>query len=371
MRALRWVIGGVPCAIGVGVLAYGCGDYIGLCDYNMCVAPDGGPDGAADAPHPDAGDGATRIDAGDAGDGAVQEEDAPFDAPVEAGVECDSAAALVCNGQCVDPTLPAHCGSCTNQCPGPASMMGQATCTTSADASETCGVSCSAGYHLCNNGDCLANSDEPSVTTDPCVLTEAFGVFAAPTGNDAAGCGTRAMPCATIGHAMDVAVGMTGIKRVYACGSAGSYTENLVVGTSQDGLSVYGGLDCSTNPSTWTYNASKLATVAPTAAGYALEVNGLATGVTFEDFSFAAKAGQNPGDSSIAVFVNGAQGVVLTRVSVTAGAGVASGTGTTGSNYTGATAPSGASPNGEAAAPAASHRAEIATHHRGATAGQA
>jgi hypothetical protein len=129
-----------------------------------------------------------------------------------------------------------------------------------------------------------------------------------------------ASPCKTIGHAMDQA--KSGTLRVYACGNGGSYNENLVVGTSRDGIAVYGGLDCTTTPSQWVYNAADKAQVAPTAQGYALQVTGLTTGVTFADFGFTSQAATTAGQSSIAVFVSGSSGVLLERCSVTAGVGL-------------------------------------------------
>ncbi len=159
------------------------------------------------------------------------------------------------------------------------------------------------------------------------MVSESYGVFVSASGSDASGDGTRAHPYGTLGHAMDKAE-LGGAKRVYACGSAGSYAENVVVSasTGRDGLHVYGGLDCTTTPGTWVYSASQLATVAP-ATGYALQVTGLSVGVTFEDFAFeAASAPSTPpssgaGASSIAVVISGSTGVVLTRGRIVAGDG--------------------------------------------------
>ncbi len=230
------------------------------------------------------------------------------------GVSCDpdGSAPLDCNGACVDPTQPAHCGSCSNACPPPPSGNGTATCT----SPMVCRISCSPGYHVCG-ADCMADSDVPSTTTDPCVISDAFGVFVSPAGSDTAA-GTMAAPVKTIGHAMDLAKAAS--KRVYACGSAGPYaSENLTVGTSRDGVKANGGLDCSA--AQWTYSASKLAVVAPTAAGYALQVTGLTTGVTFEDFGFESQNASGAGASSVAVFVSGSSNVVLRRCTVQAGTG--------------------------------------------------
>jgi hypothetical protein len=231
-------------------------------------------------------------------------------------VTCTGATTETCGDACYAPTDPNHCGSCSNACPPPLSGNGQATC---AGATPTCGVSCSGGYHVCN-ANCLANTDEPSDTSDPCVLTETFGIFVAPTGSDTTGKGTRAAPYATIGHGMDQATASS-LTRVYACGTAGHYTENLVVGSSRAGLSVYGGLDCTTTPGTWSYNAADQAVITP-ATGYAAAIT---ASVTFEDTDFVAAPGVSSTSnmtsaSSIAVFVSDATGVVLERCDAQAGA---------------------------------------------------
>jgi len=234
----------------------------------------------------------------------------------ECSVTCSGSTTETCASagatSCFAPTDPNHCGSCSNACAGPPSGNGQAACP----SPPSCAVTCNASYHVCN-ADCLSNADEPSDTTDPCILTETYGVFVSPGGNDTTGTGSRAAPYATVGHAMDAAK-TAGLARVYACGTAGNYGENLVVGSSRTGVTVYGGLNCTTSPSTWTYSAGNLATVAP-ASGYALQVT---AAVTFEDFAFTSAAATTAGASSIAVFASNATGVVLERCNVQAGAGM-------------------------------------------------
>jgi hypothetical protein len=150
-------------------------------------------------------------------------------------------------------------------------------------------------------GQCLSNGDDPS--NDPCVVADGLGIFVSPSGSDTTGDGTKEKPFGTIGHAMDVAAG--GIKRVYACGT---FTSGVSVAAPDDGVTVYGGLDCTT----WAYNASAPTKVAPTSPGYALQVTG-ASGVTFEDFAFTSMAGVSAGDSSIAGWVSGSTNIGLVR----------------------------------------------------------
>jgi len=247
--------------------------------------------------------------------------------------ESDGGTSLLCpNGDCVDPTTISNCGACGTVCPAPTAN-GTASCGGSPLA---CGFSCTAGYHAAGGGaacnvTCSPNTDDPS--GDPCVVADGLGIFVSPSGSDTAA-GTKEAPFQTVGHAMDVAE--TTSKRVYACGTFTQ--EQLVVGASRDGVTVYGGFSCAN----WAYSASTQTKMSPVAQGYALAVNGTTTGVTFEDFEFDAQSAPNSPSltpqSSIAVFANGA------RVTVTAGAGQPGAGGAAGGNYSG-TAPGGNGPS--------------------------
>ncbi|MGH7436263.1 MAG: hypothetical protein ACRENE_11380, partial [Polyangiaceae bacterium] len=116
-----------------------------------------------------------------------------------------------------------------------------------------------------------------------------------------------------MGHGMDVAKAAS--KRLYVC--AGTYPEQLTMSASRDGVSVFGALDCAT----WAYDTSKRVIVAPTAAGYALKVEGLQAGAVFEDLEFDAQDATAPGGSSVAAFVSSSQNVAFHRVVVVAGDG--------------------------------------------------
>jgi hypothetical protein len=149
---------------------------------------------------------------------------------------------------------------------------------------------------------------------ESCIIDDAFGIFVSPAGSDA-NPGSKSAPAQTLGHAMDLA--KAAAKRVYVC--AGSYPEPLAVGSSRDGVNVYGALDCVT----WTYAAANKVVVAPPQSGYALAIEGLQTGVTFEDIEFDAQnspAGA-AGVSSVAVFVTNSLGATFHRVTTVAGTG--------------------------------------------------
>jgi hypothetical protein len=177
-----------------------------------------------------------------------------------------------------------------------------------------------------------------------CSLTDTSGVFVSPNGSDSAA-GTMRAPLKTITEGLAKAA--LGPKRVFVC--AGTYDEHLVVGaspdggTSEDGVGVYGGFDCTA----WNYQASNAVKVAPSTTGYALEVDTLTVGATFEDLEFDAQSAQLPGASSIAVFAN--QSVVtFKRVVMKAGDGAAGAPGDAGSNYVTAQAPLGNDADGGA-----------------------
>ena len=168
---------------------------------------------------------------------------------------------------------------------------------------------------------------EPRVET--CLVDSTYGVFVSPNGGDTAA-GTMNAPLKTI--TAGIAKAALGPKRVFVC--AGTYDEHLVVGTSpdggtsEDGVGVYGGFDCTG----WKYQASNAVKVAPSTTGYALEVDTLTVGATFEDLEFDAQSAQLPGASSIAVFAN--QSVVtFKRVVMKAGDGATGAPGDAGSNY--------------------------------------
>ncbi len=79
----------------------------------------------------------------------------PGDGPgVEAG--CTAPTTQLCNGVCVDPTQPAHCGPSCMACEGPDSGAGQATCT-----AGKCGLGCTAPTSSNCGGTCVNEQTDP------------------------------------------------------------------------------------------------------------------------------------------------------------------------------------------------------------------
>ncbi|MEZ4230869.1 MAG: hypothetical protein R3B89_16965 [Polyangiaceae bacterium] len=149
---------------------------------------------------------------------------------------------------------------------------------------------------------------------DSCVVTEDYGVFVSPKGDDSTADGSRGAPYATLeaGLAAAYAAG----KRVYACSSEGEYEPNgqlLVIDDSLSGTQLYGGLDCDT----WAYDATKPTEVVGDYA--ALYVNEVKGGLRIEDFSF--RAVDQTQNSSIGALVKDSQGVLFKRVTFIAGKG--------------------------------------------------
>ncbi|HMI89474.1 MAG TPA: hypothetical protein VK550_35610 [Polyangiaceae bacterium] len=175
---------------------------------------------------------------------------------------------------------------------------------------------------------------DPSTSKSPiestCLISERYGIFVSPQGSDTTGAGIRAAPYKTLMKAMQSANG--NVMRVYACDEGSGYTDALTIDVTFDGMSLYGGFECTT----WTYATTRRARVHP-ASGVALNVKGLSAGLRIEDFEFDA-VDASAGESSIGAIVDTAVNVVLRRVKIFTGKGGAGADGVSGAN--GADAPS-------------------------------
>lgn len=133
-------------------------------------------------------------------------------------------------------------------------------------------------------------------------------VFVTPTGTDDAA-GTPEAPVKTLGKAVGLAKAAS--KDVYVCN--GTYAENVVLEDS--GLRMFGGYDCENG---WVRTKGR-ALVNP-GTGVPMRIDG-ADGTVLDRIELEAPAGVDPGESSIALIVNGTSGVGLNRVSITSNEG--------------------------------------------------
>src|SRR4051794_17012429 len=105
--------GSAALCAAIGTLS-GCGSDATCDELQTCGHDDAGS--TADAATHDASAADVSADhVAPKPDGAV--DGGAVDSAVDGGVTCDSGTAIVCNGQCVEPSDPAHCGSCSNVCP--------------------------------------------------------------------------------------------------------------------------------------------------------------------------------------------------------------------------------------------------------------
>ncbi|MES1175843.1 MAG: hypothetical protein ABUL62_16095 [Myxococcales bacterium] len=158
---------------------------------------------------------------------------------------------------------------------------------------------------------------------DNCVISDDYGVFVAPTGDDTTGDGTEAAPFATLTTALTK---LDQIKRIYVC--AAEYSE---AGTLQipSGVSIYGGFGC--DGGAWTYDSKNNKASFKPQSPIGAEIKN-ASGVILEDLSITAADATGPGASSFGLMVVGSDGVALTRVVIKAGNGAIGSAGTDGTN---------------------------------------
>ena len=150
----------------------------------------------------------------------------------------------------------------------------------------------------------------------PACVADSVGIFVSSTGSDTDP-GTKAKPVQTIAGALSK---VGGLPRIYIC--AGKYPEDIVLDTSHDGVSFYGGWKCSD----WSYDMSSVPVIGK--GTLALRIDSLAKATTLADLEVDASDATTPGGSSIGVLVNASANVSFKRTTLRSGKGVAGSVGT-------------------------------------------
>jgi len=171
-------------------------------------------------------------------------------------------------------------------------------------------------HDLCLGEECVTEGADVDAaplcdtTQAPANVSDDYGVFVNGDVEAAADAdGSKDKPFKTIGQAL----GSLGSKsRVFVCASSGAYAEQVNLPAN---VSLFGGFECGT----WVYDCEK-PKVAPDHPGVALSVSG-SSGATVADVEFVSRDAPSAGDSSIAIFVANSTGIVLQRVTATAGNG--------------------------------------------------
>jgi hypothetical protein len=148
-----------------------------------------------------------------------------------------------------------------------------------------------------------------SPKTNPCVLRNELGVFASSSkGSDTTGDGTMGAPFATAAHA--IAFAQAHQKRVFLC--AETYAEQV---TFVDGVSVYGGLDCSA--AQWKVVDTRAHFDAP--ASPAAKADNVQNTTIIEAMEIVAPDATTPSGSSIGMIATISPALSLVNVLVKAG----------------------------------------------------
>ena len=119
------------------------------------------------------------------------------------------------------------------------------------------------------------------------------GTFVSNRIDGGAGLGTQASPYASVSTAL-----AANATTIYVCAGSTPYSDSL---TLDAGVTIYGGLDCSS----WIYNATKPTRLTTASDTIPLTVTTSATNVSVFDFAITSADSLKPGGSSIAVLVDG------------------------------------------------------------------
>jgi hypothetical protein len=153
--------------------------------------------------------------------------------------------------------------------------------------------------------------------SEGCTLASSAGLFVSPAGNDD-NAGSSDAPLATLTAAIEKARSGSRVLPIFLC--TATYREHLEI--HNDGYALHGGFACPDDlDAAWVYDSAERAKIAPNTQGYALRVRDL-QGLVVSDLEFSAADGEEPGESSIGVFVSNAVDVRFERVRIVAGDGV-------------------------------------------------
>jgi len=183
-------------------------------------------------------------------------------------------------------------------------------------ASGTSGASADGGASSAGAGGAPTPSCDgaSSPDADSCVISDEFGLFVSPDGDDKKADGTQKHPYRTLTAAL---LGVSAIKHVYVC--AADYEEASTI-EIPDRVSIYGGFTCAGG--NWKYDAPLPAHVLP-ASPIGATITDAKVGVTIQDLRIdAANAPEDgTGASSFGLMISGSQNIALKRVTVVAGKG--------------------------------------------------
>ena len=151
------------------------------------------------------------------------------------------------------------------------------------------------------------------VPTDPCIenptapecLEEDSAIFVSPGGDDTGGEGSKARPFKTIVKGLSAIDGQR--KRIYAC--TGTYSDEIRLNATHNGVSIFGGLDCSWNPTADRPRIEGSANPIRVEGTLGLAIAGV-----------EVRATDSTDGSSIGMFISGGD-TTLSRVRIEAGAG--------------------------------------------------
>ncbi|HET9930720.1 MAG TPA: hypothetical protein VFQ35_08540, partial [Polyangiaceae bacterium] len=163
-----------------------------------------------------------------------------------------------------------------------------------------------------------------SPSTEPCLVSDEFAMFVAPTGDDSSS-GTQDAPVKSLSRALELAT-LSG-KLVIVCNAR--FDEQLVL---TSGARVYGGFACPTEDTPWLYAPGTRTEVKPVTEGAALIVQGVLDPVVIEDLDFASMTATRAGSSSIGASIVNSPDVTLRRTRITAGSAAAGANGAKGAN---------------------------------------